>query len=50
MRKDIITIHLRRFPDIEKLYYKFYRVQAKLRHSANLVDCVKIYNMIQTLR
>ena len=38
------------FPDLEKLATKFYRVQAKLRHSAQLVDCVKIYNMISTLQ
>ena len=42
-------MHLRTFPDLEKLYAKFYRVQAKLRHNAQLVDCVKVYNMIHTL-
>lgn len=40
---------MRTFPDLEKLYAKFYRVQAKLRHNAQLVDCVKVYNMIHTL-
>jgi hypothetical protein len=34
---------------LEKLYSKFYRVQAKMRHNAALVDCVKVYNMIHTL-
>lgn len=42
-------MHLRTFPDLEKLYAKFYRVQAKLRNNAQLVDCVKVYNMIHTL-
>lgn len=42
-------MHLRTFPDLEKLYAKFYRVQAKLRHNAQLIDCVKVYNMIHTL-
>ena len=42
-------MHLRTFPDLEKLYAKFYRVQAKMRHNAQLVDCVKVYNMIHTL-
>lgn len=42
-------MHLRTFPDLEKLYSKFYRVQAKMRHNAQLVDCVKVYNMINTL-
>lgn len=37
------------FPDLEKLYAKFYRVQMKLRNNAQLVDCVKVYNMIFTL-
>jgi len=37
------------FPDLEKLYSKFYRVQAGLRHSAQLVDCIKVYNMINNL-
>ena len=42
-------MHLRTFPDLEKLYAKFYRVQAKMRNNAQLVDCVKVYNMIHTL-
>lgn len=42
-------MHLRTFPDLEKLYAKFYRVQAKLRNNAQLIDCVKVYNMIHTL-
>jgi len=49
LRIDLQGVHLRRFPDVEKLYQKFYRVQANVRHSANLVDCVKIYNMVATL-
>ena len=35
---------------MEKLYAKFYRVQMKLRNNAQLVDCVKVYNMIHTLQ
>lgn len=45
----LISFFSYQFPDLEKLYSKFYRVQAKLRHSATLVDCVKVYNMITTL-
>ena len=48
-RSDIRTVYLRTFPDLEKLYFKFYRVQAKLRHSAGLIDCVKVFNMIEAL-
>ena len=49
IRNDVQGMHLRTFPDLEKLYAKFYRVQAKLRNNAQLVDCVKVYNMIHTL-
>jgi len=46
LRNDVQNMHLRTFPDLEKLYAKFYRVQAKLRNNAQLIDCVKVYNMI----
>lgn len=49
IRNDTQNVHLRTFPDLEKLYAKFYRVQAKMRNNAQLVDCVKVYNMIHTL-
>ena len=49
IRNDVQGMHLRTFPDLEKLYAKFYRVQAKMRNNAQLVDCVKVYNMIHTL-
>jgi len=49
IRNDVQGIHLRTFPDLEKLYAKFYRVQAKMRNNAQLIDCVKVYNMITTL-
>ena len=48
-RVDLQTLYLKSFPDLEKLYSKFYRVQAKLRNSAQLLDCVKVYNMVGTL-
>lgn len=48
-RDEMQQTHLRTFPDLEKLYSKFYRVQAKMRNNAQLVDCVKVYNMIHTL-
>ena len=48
-RDEVQQTHLRTFPDLEKLYSKFYRVQAKMRNNAQLVDCVKVYNMIHTL-
>lgn len=40
---------MRAFPDLDKLYAKFYRVNAKLKNTAQLIDCVKVYNMIITL-
>jgi DNA mismatch repair ATPase MutS len=49
IRNDMQQMYLRTFPDLEKLYSKFYRVQVKMRHNATLLDCVKVYNMIHTL-
>lgn len=49
MRTDLRSSHLRAFPDLDKLYAKFYRVNAKLKHTAQLIDCVKVYNMVETL-
>ena len=40
---------MRGFPDLQKLYAKFYRVEAKMRNNTTLLDCVKIYNMINSL-
>ena len=40
---------MRGFPDLDKLYAKFYRVEAKMRNNTTLLDCVKIYNMINSL-
>lgn len=34
VRNDVQQLHLRTFPDLEKLYSKFYRVQAKMRNNA----------------
>jgi DNA mismatch repair protein MSH2 len=49
VRVEMQQMYLRTFPDLEKLYSKFYRVQAKMRNNAQLLDCVKVYNMIHTL-
>jgi hypothetical protein len=49
VRIDLQTTHLKFFPDLEKLYSKFYRVSLGLRHTAQLIDCVKIYNMVLAL-
>jgi hypothetical protein len=40
---------MRGFPDLDKLYAKFYRVEAKMKNNTSLLDCVKIYNMINSL-
>ena len=34
---------------MDKLYAKFYRVQVRMKNNATLVDCVKVYNMINSL-
>jgi DNA mismatch repair protein MSH2 len=48
-RFDIQNDHLRQFPDIEKLHVKFYKVKNGIPNRANLVDCVKVYNIITSL-
>lgn len=47
--QDLQLMYLQKFPDVEKLYSKFYRVQAQVKNTADLVDCVKVYNMVCTL-
>ena len=49
LRDGLRFSHMRGFPDLDKLYAKFYRVEAKMRNNTTLLDCVKIYNMINTL-
>lgn len=41
--------HLKTFPDIDKLFAKFYKVKNAKKHNANLTDCVKVYDMLTSL-
>ena len=49
LRDGLRFSHMRGFPDLDKLYAKFYRVEAKMKNNTSLLDCVKIYNMINSL-
>jgi len=40
---------LKTFPDIDKLFAKFYKVKNNKKHNANLTDCVKVYDMLTSL-
>ena len=48
-RNTIQNDHLKTFPDIDKLFAKFYKVKNNKRHNANLTDCVKTYDMLSSL-
>ncbi len=38
---------LRRMPDLDKLFIKFYKVKSQIkRHNAGLSDVVKVYNFV----
>jgi DNA mismatch repair protein MSH2 len=41
---------LRKIPDLDKLYAKFYKVHSKKKHSGNLVDCMKVYQVVTSLK
>lgn len=41
---------LRKIPDLDKLYAKFYKVYSKKKHGSNLIDCVKVYQVVTTVK
>ncbi|CAI2387303.1 unnamed protein product [Moneuplotes crassus] len=48
-RTAIQTENFHNFPDIDKLFAKFYKVKNNKRNNASLADCVKCYNLILSL-
>ncbi len=40
---------MKTFPDVDKLFAKFYKVKNNKKHNANLTDCVKVYDMLTSL-
>lgn len=50
LRQTIQKDYLGLLPDIELLCYRFYKVKARKKSSATLADCVKAYNMVQSLK
>ena len=33
---------LKKIPDLDKLYAKFYKVHSKKKYSASLIECIKV--------
>lgn len=50
MREELALDFLRKIPDLDKLYAKFYKVHSKQRHNAGLVDCLKVYQLVGAIR
>jgi DNA mismatch repair protein MSH2 len=44
--KNIIQNELKRLPDMEKVFYIFYRVDSGKRHKCEVNDLIKLYRII----
>jgi len=50
MTQDIQNKFLKKIPDLDKLYSKFYKVHSERKqHGATLVDCIKVYQIVKNL-
>ena len=50
LREEISNDFLRKIPDLDKLYSKFYKVHSKKRHSGSLIDCIKVYQLVKNIK
>lgn len=50
LREEIINDFLRKIPDLDKLYSKFYKVHSHKKHSGSLIDCIKVYQLVKNMR
>jgi DNA mismatch repair protein MSH2 len=41
---------LKKIPDLDKLYAKFYKVHSKKKYSASLIECIKVYQLVAALK
>lgn len=41
---------LRKIPDLDKLYAKFYKVHSGKKYNASLVECAKVYQLVGALK
>ena len=41
---------LRKIPDLDKLYAKFYKIHSKKKHNGSLLDCIKVYQVVYSLK
>ncbi len=47
---EIQNKFLKKIPDLDKLYSKFYKVHSERKqHGATLVDCIKVYQIVKNL-
>lgn len=40
---------LKRLPDLEKIFYVFYRVESGKKHKCEVSDLIKLYRVIQCI-
>ena len=50
LREEISNDFLRKIPDLDKLYTKFYKVHSNKKHTGNLIDCIKVYQLVKNIR
>jgi DNA mismatch repair protein MSH2 len=50
LRTKVQDDFLKKIPDIDKLQSKFYKVFAGKKHGAGLIDCVKVYTLVNNLK
>jgi len=41
---------LRKIPDLDKLYAKFYKVYSGKKYNGSLVECIKVYQLVNALK
>jgi DNA mismatch repair ATPase MutS len=47
--KNIFLEELKRLPDLEKIFYVFYRVESGKKHKCEVSDLIKLYRVIQCI-
>ena len=50
LRSHLQNEFLRKLPDLDKLYAKFYKVHSKKKHNCTLSDCVRVYKFVQSIK
>jgi DNA mismatch repair protein MSH2 len=50
LRDHLTGEFFRKVADLDKLYAKFYKVYSKKKHGCGLSDCVKVYQLVVTIK